>query len=75
MSRSFLRGLLSDEPGSPSMTRFTLAVAFSLVCLVVARWSLTGEDIPHGVGTLLEVTLATAAGAKVVQKFAEAPRS
>jgi hypothetical protein len=57
------------------MTRFTLAVAFSLVCLVVARWSLTGEDIPHGVGTLLEVTLATAAGAKVVQKFAEAPRS
>jgi hypothetical protein len=70
---SFLRGLLSDAPGSPSMTRLTLAIAFSLVCLVVARWSLTGADVPHGVGTLLEVTLATAAGAKVVQKFAEKP--
>jgi len=55
------------------MTRLTLAIAFSLVCLVVARWSLTGDDIPDGVGTLLEVTLATAAGAKVVQKFAEKP--
>ena len=71
--KAFLRGLLSDAPDSPSMTRFSLAVALSLVCLVVARWSLTGADIPHGVGTLLEVTLATAASAKVVQKFAEKP--
>jgi hypothetical protein len=46
-------------------------VALTLVCLVVARWSLTGQDIPHGIGSLLEITLATAASAKVVQKFAE----
>jgi hypothetical protein len=69
--RSFLSGLLSDAPGSPSITRFALAVALTLVCLVVARWSLTGQDIPHGIGSLLEITLATAASAKVVQKFAE----
>jgi hypothetical protein len=68
---SFLRGLISDEPGSPSMTRFSLAVVLSLVVLVIGRWLLTGQDIPHGVGSLLEITLATAAGAKVVQKFAE----
>jgi hypothetical protein len=68
---SFLRGLLSDEPGSPSMTRFSLAVVLSLVVLVIGRWLVTGQDIPHGVGSLLEITLATAAGAKVVQKFAE----
>lgn len=72
--RSFLRGLFSESPESPSMTRFALAVALSLVCLVVIRWALTGADIPHGVGSLLEVTLATAASAKVVQKFAEQPR-
>jgi hypothetical protein len=68
---TFLRALLSDEPGSPSMTRFSLAVVLSLVVLVICRWLLTGQDIPHGVGSLLEITLATAAGAKVVQKFAE----
>ena len=68
---TFLRGLLSDEPGSPSMTRFSLAVVLSLVGLVIGRWLVTGQDIPHGVGSLLEITLATAAGAKVVQKFAE----
>ncbi len=68
---TFLRGLISDEPGSPSMTRFSLAVVLSLVVLVIGRWLLTGQDIPHGVGSLLEITLATAAGAKVVQKFAE----
>jgi hypothetical protein len=68
---SFLRGLISDEPGSPSMTRFSLAVVLSLVVLVIGRWLITGQDIPHGVGSLLEITLATAAGAKVVQKFAE----
>jgi len=69
--RSFLRGLLSDEPGSPSMTRFSLAVVLSLVVLVIGRWLITGQDVPHGVGSLLEITLATAASAKVVQKFAE----
>jgi hypothetical protein len=68
---TFLRGLLSDEPGSPSMTRFSLAVVLSLVVLVICRWLITGQDIPHGVGSLIEITLATAAGAKVVQKFAE----
>jgi hypothetical protein len=68
---SFLRGLISDEPGSPSMTRFSLAVVLSLVVLVIGRWLITGQDIPHGVGSLLEITLATSAGAKVVQKFAE----
>jgi DNA mismatch repair protein MutH len=68
---TFLRGLLSDEPGSPSMTRFSLAVVLSLVVLVICRWLITGQDIPHGVGSLLEITLATSAGAKVVQKFAE----
>jgi hypothetical protein len=68
---TFLRGLISDEPGSPSMTRFSLAVVLSLVVLVICRWLITGQDIPHGVGSLLEITLATAAGAKVVQKFAE----
>jgi hypothetical protein len=68
---SFLRGLISDEPGSPSMTRFSLAVVLSLVVLVIGRWLVTGQDVPHGVGSLLEITLATAAGAKVVQKFAE----
>jgi hypothetical protein len=68
---TFLRGLISDEPGSPSMTRFSLAVVLSLVVLVICRWLVTGQDIPHGVGSLLEITLATAAGAKVVQKFAE----
>jgi hypothetical protein len=68
---TFLRGLLSDEPGSPSMTRFSLAVVLSLVVLVIGRWLITGQDIPHGVGSLLEITLATSAGAKVVQKFAE----
>ena len=68
---TFLRGLISDEPGSPSMTRFSLAVVLSLVVLVIGRWLVTGQDIPHGVGSLLEITLATAAGAKVVQKFAE----
>jgi hypothetical protein len=68
---TFLRGLISDEPGSPSMTRFSLAVVLSLVVLVIGRWLITGQDIPHGVGSLLEITLATAAGAKVVQKFAE----
>jgi DNA mismatch repair protein MutH len=34
-------------------------------------WLVTGQDVPHGVGSLLEITLATSAGAKVVQKFAE----
>jgi DNA mismatch repair protein MutH len=68
---TFLRGLISDEPGSPSMTRFSLAVVLSLVVLVICRWLVTGQDIPHGVGSLLEITLATSAGAKVVQKFAE----
>jgi hypothetical protein len=68
---SFLRGLISDEPGSPSMTRFSLAVVLSLVVLVIGRWLITGQDVPHGVGSLLEITLATSAGAKVVQKFAE----
>jgi DNA mismatch repair protein MutH len=68
---TFLRGLISDEPGSPSMTRFSLAVVLSLVVLVIGRWLITGQDIPHGVGSLLEITLATSAGAKVVQKFAE----
>jgi hypothetical protein len=68
---TFLRGLLSDEPGSPSMTRFSLAVVLSLVVLVICRWLITGQDVPHGVGSLLEITLATSAGAKVVQKFAE----
>jgi DNA mismatch repair protein MutH len=68
---TFLRGLISDEPGSPSMTRFSLAVVLSLVVLVIGRWLVTGQDIPHGVGSLLEITLATSAGAKVVQKFAE----
>jgi DNA mismatch repair protein MutH len=68
---NFLRGLISDEPGSPSMTRFSLAVVLSLVVLVIGRWLITGQDIPHGVGSLLEITLATSAGAKVVQKFAE----
>jgi hypothetical protein len=68
---TFLRGLISDEPGSPSMTRFSLAVVLSLVVLVICRWLVTGQDVPHGVGSLLEITLATAAGAKVVQKFAE----
>jgi hypothetical protein len=72
---TFLRGLLSDEPGSPSMTRFSLAVVLSLVVLVIGRWLITGQDIPHGVGSLLEITLATAAGAKVVQKFAEGKNS
>jgi DNA mismatch repair protein MutH len=68
---TFLRGLISDEPGSPSMTRFSLAVVLSLVVLVICRWLVTGQDVPHGVGSLLEITLATSAGAKVVQKFAE----
>jgi hypothetical protein len=68
---NFLRGLLSDKPDSPSMTRFSLAVVLSLVVLVVGRWLITGEDIPRGVGSLIEITLATAASAKVVQKFAE----
>ena len=68
---TFLRGLLSDAPGSPSMTRFSLAVVLSLVVIVIGRWLITGEDTPHGVGSLLEITLATSAGAKVVQKFAE----
>ena len=72
---SFLRGLISDEPGSPSMTRFSLAVVLSLVVLVIGRWLVTGQDVPHGVGSLLEITLATAAGAKVVQKFAEGTNS
>jgi hypothetical protein len=72
---TFLRGLLSDEPGSPSMTRFSLAVVLSLVVLVIGRWLITGQDIPHGVGSLLEITLATSAGAKVVQKFAEGKNS
>jgi hypothetical protein len=72
---TFLRGLLSDEPGSPSMTRFSLAVVLSLVVLVIGRWLVTGQDIPHGVGSLLEITLATSAGAKVVQKFAEGKNS
>jgi hypothetical protein len=72
---SFLRGLISDEPGSPSMTRFSLAVVLSLVVLVIGRWLVTGQDVPHGVGSLLEITLATAAGAKVVQKFAEGKNS
>jgi DNA mismatch repair protein MutH len=68
---TFLRGLISDDPGSPSMTRFSLAVVLSLVVLVIGRWLVTGQDVPHGVGSLLEITLATSAGAKVVQKFAE----
>jgi hypothetical protein len=72
---TFLRGLISDEPGSPSMTRFSLAVVLSLVVLVIGRWLITGQDIPHGVGSLLEITLATSAGAKVVQKFAEGKNS
>jgi hypothetical protein len=72
---TFLRGLLSDAPGSPSMTRFSLAVVLSLVVLVIFRWLVTGDDIPHGVGSLLEITLATTAGAKVVQKFAEGKNS
>jgi DNA mismatch repair protein MutH len=72
---TFLRGLISDEPGSPSMTRFSLAVVLSLVVLVIGRWLITGQDVPHGVGSLLEITLATSAGAKVVQKFAEGKNS
>jgi hypothetical protein len=72
---SLLRGLISDEPGSPSMTRFSLAVVLSLVVLVICRWLITGQDVPHGVGSLLEITLATSAGAKVVQKFAEGKNS
>jgi hypothetical protein len=53
------------------MTRFSLAVVLALVVLVIGRWLITGEDIPRGVGSLIEITLATAASAKVVQKFAE----
>ena len=71
--RSFFKGLLSDAPGSPSMTRLSLAVVLSLVVMVIGRWLFTGEDVPHGIGSLLEITLATAASAKVVQKFAEKP--
>jgi hypothetical protein len=69
--KSFFSGLLSDDPHSPSMTRFSLAVVLSLVCLVIGRWLITGEDVPRGVGSLLEITMATAASAKVVQRFAE----
>ena len=68
---AFLRGLLSEDPSTPSITRFALALALSLVSLVVARWLITGSDVPAGIRSLLEVTLATAASAKVVQKFAE----
>jgi len=68
---NFLRGLLSEASDSPSMTRFSLAVVLALVVLVIGRWLITGEDIPRGVGSLIEITLATAASAKVVQKFAE----
>jgi hypothetical protein len=32
---------------------------------------ITGSDVPAGIRSLLEVTLATAASAKLVQKFAE----
>jgi hypothetical protein len=42
---------------------------------VICRWLVTGDDIPHGVGSLLEITLATTASAKVVQKFAEGKNS
>ena len=69
--KAFISGLLSDAPSSPSMTRFSLAVVLALVVLVICRWLITGQDIPHGIGSLLEITLATAASAKVVQKFAE----
>ena len=66
-----LTSLLTDAPGTLSMTRLSLLVVLTLITLSVGRWLLTGSDIPHGIGSLLEITLATAASAKVVQKFAE----
>jgi hypothetical protein len=66
-----LTSLLTDAPGTLSVTRLSLFVVLTLITLAVGRWLLTGTDIPHGIGSLLEITLATTASAKVAQKFAE----
>jgi hypothetical protein len=68
-----LSSLLTDAPGTLSMTRLSLFVVLTLIALAVGRWLVTGADIPHGIGSLLEITLATTASAKVAQKFAEKP--
>jgi len=69
--RSFLSGLLSDAPGSPSITRFALAFVLTLLFLVIARWFFGGGDVPSGIRSLLEVALGGTLAAKVGQKFAE----
>jgi hypothetical protein len=68
---SFLRGLLSDAPGSPSITRFALALVLLLLLLVIGRWLATGVDVPSGIRGLMEVALGSTLVAKVGQKFAE----
>jgi len=68
---SFLRGLLSDVPGSPSITRASLAVVLLLLLLVIGRWLVTGIDVAPGIKGLMEVALGSTLVAKVGQKFAE----
>lgn len=68
---NLLIGLLSDAPGSPSITRFALALVLLLLLLVIGRWIITGIDVAPGIRILMEVALGSTLVAKVGQKFAE----
>jgi hypothetical protein len=69
--KSFLRNVINAPDGSASATRIGFFLVLGLLVAVVARWFITGEDIPSDLSRLLEVAIGAVATTKFVQRFAE----
>lgn len=68
---NFILRTLEAPDGSMSATRLGLFIVLGLLVAVVARWLVTGEDIPPTLSRLMEVAIGAVATTKFVQRFAE----
>jgi hypothetical protein len=69
--RRFLLKVIEAPDGSASSARIGFFIVLGLLVAVVARWFVTGQDIPGELARLLEVAIGAVATTKFVQRFAE----
>jgi hypothetical protein len=69
--KQFLRNVINAPDGSASATRIGFFIVIGLLIAVVARWFITGQDVPPDLCRLLEVAVGAVATTKFVQRFAE----
>jgi hypothetical protein len=69
--KNFFINTLEAPDGSLSATRLGFFIVLGLLTVVIARWFVTGQDVPCEIARLVEVAIGAVCTTKFVQRFAE----